>query len=65
MEKFGGNMAKVLKSQVEYTDHAMRKNERCELCKYFMPFAEFKTNLCQKVNGSIAAAGWCKLFKRK
>lgn len=59
------NRGKQEKSLVNYTSHAAMPNERCELCKYFMSFTEFKTNLCQRVKGSISPSGWCKLFKRK
>jgi len=60
----GDTMIKKGKATVQYTNHAMNKNERCELCRYFLPAFEDDFSKCMKVLGSIAANGWCKLFKR-
>jgi hypothetical protein len=49
------------KKDVDYTDHAHKHEERCELCRYFHHLYE----KCDLVKGHIAAAGWCKEFVRK
>ena len=51
---------KAQKEEVHYTPHAEVHSERCELCKHFIPLY----NKCRLVEGKIAAAGWCRLFKR-
>jgi hypothetical protein len=50
---------KEAKSSVDYTDHAMVRSERCELCRHFQ-----KPQGCAIVSGRIAPGGWCKRFER-
>lgn len=51
---------KKTKSEVAYTPHAEKHNERCALCRFFIPSAA----QCHRVAGTIVASGWCELFER-
>jgi hypothetical protein len=50
---------KQTKEQVDYTDHAMVRSERCALCRHFRPLGS-----CAIVAGWISPGGWCRRFER-
>ena len=50
---------KINKIEVDYTDKAMNKNERCALCKYF-----YNPPFCRIVSGLISEEGWCDRFTK-
>jgi hypothetical protein len=52
---------KHTKEEADYTPHATKHDERCELCKSFRPLY----GKCKKVAGEIVPKGWCRLFTRK
>jgi hypothetical protein len=56
---------KHTKAEVEYTDHASKHNERCELCTHFRLAApDFETAKCAVVEGVISKEGWCEEFSK-
>lgn len=56
--------SKDSKAQAQYTPHAMRPSERCGLCRYYIKLNPHHGD-CEKVIGTVAAAGWCKHFARR
>jgi hypothetical protein len=52
---------KKTKSEVQYTPHAEKHNERRELCTYFLG----TYGRCVRVAGQVSPAGWCELFERE
>ncbi len=47
------------KSEVDYTDHAKMKSQRCEVCRHFN-----KPHGCELVAGKISPMGWCREWER-
>ncbi len=58
IEDFIMTLQKKSKAQVNYTPRASQ-HQRCDDCRHFR-----KPSGCTLVEGSIAPAGWCKLFER-
>jgi hypothetical protein len=50
---------KKSKSEVNYTDHAMKKSERCALCTHYIWGGG-----CNLVRGDISSGGWCEEFEK-
>ena len=42
----------------------MRASERCGRCRYYIKINRTDGD-CQKVEGTVKAAGWCKHFAAK
>jgi len=55
---------KDTKRQAQYTPRAMRHSERCAVCKYYLRLNASDGD-CDKVEGVVKAAGWCKHWKGK
>jgi hypothetical protein len=53
---------KISKTAADYEPVA-RADDKCRQCQYFRRFdAPYS---CEKVEGVIAAGGWCRLFRAK
>lgn len=50
---------KASKAAVNYTPKAMKRDERCGLCRYYIEGGE-----CKIVKGDIESEGWCEEFER-
>jgi hypothetical protein len=55
---------KDTKIAAQYTPRAMRASERCILCRYYHRINATDGD-CDKVEGIVQAAGWCKHFAHK
>jgi hypothetical protein len=56
-------VSKDSKAQAQYTAVAMKASERCGLCKYYIKF-DHLVGMCDKVEGEVRGAGWCKHFEK-
>lgn len=47
------------KEDVQYTPHAQKHSERCEVCRFYIT-----PRGCEKVRGLINPQGWCRLWQK-
>jgi len=57
-------VTKDSKAEAAYTPVAMRPEQRCGLCKYYIRFNSTDGD-CEKVVGVVKERGWCKHFEKK
>jgi hypothetical protein len=56
-------VTKDSKAQAQYTPHAMRREQRCAVCRYYIKLNAVSGD-CRKVEGLVRGAGWCRHFAK-
>lgn len=56
---------KMSKADALYTDRSQSPEQVCCNCRFFYYSNAFKIYICSQVQGTVACAGWCRLWKHE